>query len=206
MHLPAPQRGLCIESVKNSALIKAGWWETSLWLLTCLYALEFQNKHCVALVFGGHRNKLVSAVKNIPSIMVYDRFGAWAEKSRWTPGVLKIWFWIDVLGLDAVRTLGCWELRLSICFTVWAHRKGGAGWRMLASFIEEILTPEASLLLHVPREDNQKAGMLPLDLSDVQNFWTMTECRGKVSTDFTGFLSYSSHGGACLLSLGVQWA
>lgn len=41
---------------------------------------------------------------------------------------------------------------------------------MLASFIEEILTPEASLLLHVPREDNQKAGMLPLDFSDVQNF------------------------------------
>lgn len=138
--------------------------------------------------------------------MVYDRFGAWAEKSPWTPEVLRIWFWIDVSGLDAVRRLGWWELRSSICFSVWAHRRGGAGWRMLASFTEGILTPGASLLLHDPREDNQKAEMLPLDLGDVQNSWTMTECRGKVSTDFTGFLSYSSHGGACLLSLGVQWA
>lgn len=29
--------------------------------------------------------------------------------------------------------------------------------------------PGASLLLHDPREDNQKAEMLPLDLGDVQN-------------------------------------
>lgn len=138
--------------------------------------------------------------------MVYDRFGAWAEKSSWIPGVLRIWSWIDVSGLDAVRTLGWWELRSSICFTVWAHRRGGAGWRMLAFFTEGIVTPGASLLLHNPREDDEKAEMLPLELGDVQNSWTTTECRGKVSTDFTGFLSYSSHSGACLLSLGVQWA
>lgn len=70
-------------------------------------------------------NAPVSAVKNIPSITFYDRFRAWAQNHPRIPRFLRIGS-EQLCRLDEVKSLGCWELKDSICSTVWAHGRGRA--------------------------------------------------------------------------------
>lgn len=107
--LPNAQGAMCKKLSTFVLMVNDIMRETILWFLKC-FKICFKNckkNHHVVSVFVGCMNSLVSAVKNILPITFYDRFNAWAQNHPKTPGVLRIWSWIDISGQGRAKLLRC---------------------------------------------------------------------------------------------------